>query len=153
MIQVNNVTKKFGSFTALNNMSCKISDGCIYGLIGSNGAGKSTFLRLITGVYKPDEGQVLLDGEPVYENPAAKAKIAYVPDELFLTVWQSSTPRCFRIFLLSAFRNWSNSSVFLLRHRLIRFPRECAARVLRCWRLPAGPSISFLMKPLTASTR
>ena len=64
-------------------MSCKISDGCIYGLIGSNGAGKSTFLRLITGVYKPDEGQVLLDGEPVYENPAAKAKIAYVPDELF----------------------------------------------------------------------
>lgn len=62
MIQVNNVTKKFGSFTALNNMSCKISDGCIYGLIGSNGAGKSTFLRLITGVYKPDEGQVLLDG-------------------------------------------------------------------------------------------
>lgn len=83
MIQVNNVTKKFGSFTALNNMSCKISDGSIYGLIGSNGAGKSTFLRLITGVYKPDEGQVLLDGEPVYENPAAKAKIAYVPDELF----------------------------------------------------------------------
>ncbi len=83
MIQVNNVTKKFGSFTALNNMSCKISDGCIYGLIGSNGAGKSTFLRLITGVYNPDEGQVLLDGEPVYENPAAKAKIAYVPDELF----------------------------------------------------------------------
>ena len=83
MIQVNNVTKKFGSFTALNNMSCKISDGCIYGLIGSNGAGKSTFLRLITGVYKPDEGQVLLDGEPVYENPAAKAKIAYVSDELF----------------------------------------------------------------------
>ncbi len=83
MIQVNNVTKKFGTFTALNHMSCKISDGCIYGLIGSNGAGKSTFLRLITGVYKPDEGQVLLDGEPVYENPAAKAKIAYVPDELF----------------------------------------------------------------------
>lgn len=83
MIQVNNVTKKFGSFTALNHMSCKIADGCIYGLIGSNGAGKSTFLRLITGVYKPDEGQVLLDGEPVYENPAAKAKIAYVPDELF----------------------------------------------------------------------
>ena len=83
MLKICGLKKKFGSFTALNNMSCKISDGCIYGLIGSNGAGKSTFLRLITGVYKPDEGQVLLDGEPVYENPAAKAKIAYVPDELF----------------------------------------------------------------------
>ena len=150
MIQVNNVTKKFGSFTALNNMSCKISDGCIYGLIGSNGAGKSTFLRLITGVYKPDEGQVLLDGEPVYENPAAKAKIAYVPDELFFLPG-SSLNRMAKLY--AAVRNWSNSSVFLLRHRLIRFPRECAARVLRCWRLPAGPSISFLMKPLTASTR
>lgn len=105
MIQVNNVTKKFGTFTALNHMSCKISDGCIYGLIGSNGAGKSTFLRLITGVYKPDEGQVLLDGEPVYENPAAKAKIAYVPDELFFLPG-SSLNRMAKLYA-AAFPNFS----------------------------------------------
>jgi len=64
-------------------LSCEIPQGCIYGLIGANGAGKSTFLRLVTGVYQADEGQVTLDGEPVYENPKAKRRMAYVPDELY----------------------------------------------------------------------
>ena len=50
MIQADKVTKRFGDFTALKDLSCKIPQGCIYGLVGSNGAGKSTFLRLVTGV-------------------------------------------------------------------------------------------------------
>lgn len=61
MIKANNVTKKFEDFTALKNMSCEIPEGCIYGLVGSNGAGKSTFLRLVTGIYKPDEGEITID--------------------------------------------------------------------------------------------
>lgn len=83
MIQASNVTKNFETFKALNQISCSIPQGCIYGMVGSNGAGKSTFLRLITGVYKADSGEITIDGEPVYENPAVKSKIAYVPDELF----------------------------------------------------------------------
>ncbi len=83
MIKAQNLTKKFGDFVALDNISCTIQDGCIYGMVGSNGAGKSTFLRCISGVYKPDGGVALLGGETIYENPGAKAKIAYVPDELF----------------------------------------------------------------------
>ena len=83
MIRVTGLTKRFEDFTALNQISCTIPHGCIYGLVGSNGAGKSTFLRLVTGVYRPDEGQVEMDGGPVYENPAVKARIAYVPDELY----------------------------------------------------------------------
>jgi len=83
MIRAERVTKKFGNFRAVSNLSCEIPKGCIYGLIGANGAGKSTFLRLVTGVYQADEGQVLLDGERVYENPAAKGRMAYVPDELY----------------------------------------------------------------------
>jgi len=83
MIRAENVTKKFGSFRAVSGLSCEIPKGCIYGLIGANGAGKSTFLRLVTGVYQADEGQVLLDGERVFENTAAKRRMAYVPDELF----------------------------------------------------------------------
>ena len=85
MISVNNVTKKFEGFTALENLSCSILDNCIYGLVGSNGAGKSTLIRVLTGVYKADGGQVLLDGEAIFENPAKKARISYVPDELFFT--------------------------------------------------------------------
>ena len=83
MITATNVSKHFGSFTALENVTCSIQNGCVYGMVGSNGAGKSTFLRCITGVYKPDAGTVTIDGQPVFENPTIKAKIAYVPDELF----------------------------------------------------------------------
>lgn len=83
MIKVTNASKHFGSFTALNNMNAEIAEGSIYGLIGSNGAGKSTFLRLITGIYQAEGGSVEIDGEPLWNNPKAKKKFLYVPDELF----------------------------------------------------------------------
>jgi ABC-2 type transport system ATP-binding protein len=83
MITVRNLCKTFQGFSALENVSCTIGDGCIYGMVGSNGAGKSTFLRTLTGVYAPDSGTVLIDGEPVWDNPTIKRTIAYVPDELY----------------------------------------------------------------------
>ena len=83
MIQTDKLTKRFEDFTALNSITCSIPKGCIYGMVGSNGAGKSTFLRLITGVYKADGGKVLIDDQNVYENPLAKEHMAYVPDELY----------------------------------------------------------------------
>ncbi|MBR5717811.1 MAG: ABC transporter ATP-binding protein [Clostridia bacterium] len=83
MITVNNVTKQFGDFKALDSMSCKIPKGCIYGMVGSNGAGKSTLMRLITGIYKPDGGTVEVGGESVYDNTAVKNRIVFVPDELY----------------------------------------------------------------------
>ena len=83
MIKVTNASKHFDKFTALNNMNTEIAEGCIYGLIGSNGAGKSTFLRMITGIYQAEGGTVEIDGENVWNNPSAKKKFFYVPDELF----------------------------------------------------------------------
>ena len=83
MIQVNNVVKTFDRFRALDGLSMRVERGSIYGLVGPNGAGKSTILRHITGVYRPDSGSVLLDGQPVYENPEAKSRIAAIPDELY----------------------------------------------------------------------
>ncbi len=83
MISAKNVTMKFDDFTALNRLNCEIPDSCIYGLVGSNGAGKSTFLRLISGVYKPYEGTITVDGAPIWENPEIKSQIMYVPDELY----------------------------------------------------------------------
>ena len=83
MIQSENVTMKFDKFVALDKLSCSIPDGCIYGLVGSNGAGKSTFLRLLSGVYKPAEGTITFDGSPVYENPDVKKDILYIPDDLY----------------------------------------------------------------------
>ncbi len=89
MIQAEHVTKIFRSagqpkpHVAVSDLTCTIPGGCIYGLVGSNGAGKSTFLRLLSGVYRPDEGLIEIDGLPVWENPEAKNKIFYVPDDLY----------------------------------------------------------------------
>lgn len=83
MIKVENLTKKFEDFTALHNICCTIPEGCIYGLVGSNGAGKSTFIRLIAGIYRPDAGQVTFDGAGVFENPVVKSRLVLVPDELY----------------------------------------------------------------------
>ena len=89
MIRAEHVTKIFRSagqpkpHIAVSDLSCTIPGGCIYGLVGSNGAGKSTFLRLLSGVYRPDEGLIEVDGLPIWENPEAKNKIFYVPDDLY----------------------------------------------------------------------
>lgn len=83
MIKVINATKTFDKFTALKGISCEIPEGCIYGLVGSNGAGKSTFIRLITGVYKANSGDITIDDVEVYNNPYIKNKIMFVSDELF----------------------------------------------------------------------
>jgi ABC-2 type transport system ATP-binding protein len=83
MIRAQQVTKRFGDFTALHELSCEIPSGCIYGLVGSNGAGKSTLLRLINGVYRQDSGELSLDGTTVFDNPAVKERLVFVPDDLY----------------------------------------------------------------------
>lgn len=83
MIQAENIVKHFGNFCVLDHVSLHVPKGSVYGLVGPNGAGKSTLIRHITGICRPEAGQVLLDGDPVYENVAAKSKIAYIPDDLF----------------------------------------------------------------------
>ena len=74
MIETSGLTKRFDDILAVDHISAKIRDGSVFGLIGTNGAGKSTFLRMVSGILKPDEGEVLIDGENVYENPAVKAR-------------------------------------------------------------------------------
>ena len=83
MIRVTNLTKTFGGFKALDDLSMSVPKGSVYGLVGPNGAGKSTILRHITGVYRPDSGTIEVDGQPVYENADLKSRIAYIPDDLY----------------------------------------------------------------------
>lgn len=83
MIQVNNVIKEFEKFRALDGVNMHVGKGEIYGLVGPNGAGKSTIIRHLTGIYRQDAGEVFVAGQPVYENREVKAKIAYIPDDLF----------------------------------------------------------------------
>ena len=83
MLEVCNLTKTFGDFKALDDLSMTVPKGAVYGLVGPNGAGKSTAIRHITGVYRPDSGGVLMEGVPVYENPDAKLRMGYIPDDIF----------------------------------------------------------------------
>ena len=83
MLEMKNVTKTFGAFTALDNLTMTVPKGAVYGLVGPNGAGKSTAIRHLTGVYRPDSGTITMEGRPVYENPALKERIASIPDEIF----------------------------------------------------------------------
>lgn len=83
MIEAVNVTKSFGNIVAVDDVTLSIESGKVFGLIGTNGAGKSTFLRMIAGVLKPDSGTIEIDGRPVFENPACKEDFFYISDEAY----------------------------------------------------------------------
>ena len=65
LLEIRNVTMRFGGVTAIDNLSFQVDPGTIYGLIGPNGAGKTTIFNIITGVYQPTEGTVVFDGEDI----------------------------------------------------------------------------------------
>ena len=83
MLEVKNLVKTFDGFRALDNATLTVPKGTVYGLVGPNGAGKSTVIRHLTGVYRPDSGEVLLDGEPIYENPAVKQRLVVIGDDWY----------------------------------------------------------------------
>lgn len=83
MIQVDNLTKSFGHFKALDHLSLNVEKGSVYGLIGPNGAGKTTLIKLLNGIFQPDEGRITVDGQPVWENDTLKERLIYVSDDLY----------------------------------------------------------------------
>lgn len=83
MIKAMEVRKAFGDIEAVQDISAQIKEGAVFGLVGTNGAGKSTFLRMLAGVLKPDHGEIELDGQNVYENEEAKRKVFFISDEQY----------------------------------------------------------------------
>ena len=83
MLKLDNVTKTFGTFKALDCLSLSVPKGAVYGLVGPNGAGKSTVIRHLTGIYQPDSGTVTIDGQPVADDPNLKERIGYISDDVF----------------------------------------------------------------------
>lgn len=83
MIEVRDLVKAFNDFRALDGLNLTVPQGAVYGLVGPNGAGKSTVIRHLAGIYRQDGGSVRIFGEEVFENPHVKARISYIPDEIF----------------------------------------------------------------------
>ena len=90
MIEAVNLTKRFDEIVAVDHINATIKDGSVFGLIGTNGAGKSTFLRLASGVLKPDGGRITIDGREIFEDEASKQRFFYISDEQFF--FSNATP-------------------------------------------------------------
>ncbi len=85
MIRLESLTKKYGDFTALNDVTLEVPRGMLYGLLGPNGAGKTTALRIIAGILQPTSGRVLLGEYDVHEDPErAKGRLGFIPDRPYI---------------------------------------------------------------------
>nr|WP_319489068.1 ABC transporter ATP-binding protein [uncultured Caproiciproducens sp.] len=105
MIEAKKLTKKFGTTTALDEISFSVGSSSVFGLVGSNGAGKSTFLRTLAGIYKPDGGDVLLDGVAPFENSDVKSNIFFISDYPYFL--PQATLQEMAAFLARIYSNWS----------------------------------------------
>ena len=128
MIELSHVTKTFGGAKrALDDLTLTVPQGAVYGLVGSNGAGKTTAIRHITGIFRPDSGSVTIGGLPVYENPPVKSRIGYIPDDL--GVFGGGTlrelARCTLALTQSATRRCAMCSGWTSPRRCGAFPRAC----------------------------
>ena len=121
MLEMNSVTKTFGTFKALDNLTLTVPQGAVYGLVGPNGAGKSTAIRHLTGVYRPDSGTVQVDGQPVYENPAVKSDIGYIPDEIFF--FPSATMEDMRRFYKGLYPRF-DEDLYRRLYEIFRLPKN-----------------------------
>lgn len=83
MIKANDITKSYGDFKALDNVTMHVKKGSVYGLVGPNGAGKTTLIKVLTGIYKPDNGLVTVLDKPIFENNEVKQRVAYISDDLY----------------------------------------------------------------------
>ena len=112
MIEVKNIQKNFDTIKAVDDISAVIEEAHVFGLIGTNGAGKSTFMRILCGVLKPDSGEVYIDGEAVYDHPEVKAKIFYISDDQFY--FKTGTPKDMVDFYQTYYQNFDKEKFFKL---------------------------------------
>ena len=91
MLQMNDVVKTFDDTRALDGLDLHVPDGCVYGLVGPNGAGKTTAINHLCGVLKQDSGTVTFDGQPIFDNPVVKSRIATIPSDIYY--YTQASPR------------------------------------------------------------
>ena len=107
MIETKNLTKRFGDIVAVDHIDAVIKDGSVFGLIGTNGAGKSTFLRMLSGILRPDEGTVSIDGKEVYEDVQVKARFFYISDDQYF--FNNATPKEMMGFYSAVYQGFDKS--------------------------------------------
>lgn len=154
MIEVRGLTKSFGKLKALVNVDISIEKGTVYGLLGPNGAGKTTLIKHLAGVYRQDAGTVTVDGQPVYENPAVKSFLVYIPDELYFFSQYSIEETA--EFYASLYPNWNWERYRLLKQvfsidpqrRITRLSRGMQKQVAFWLGISTMPRVMLLDEPV-----
>ena len=154
MIEVKNVTKTFDGFCALNKLSLHVNEGSVYGLVGPNGAGKTTILKILAGVYRPDDGEYKAEGKDIYENVDVKNDIAFINDDLFYFSTYSilDTAKCYA----GIYKNWNWDRFYGLRdifkidlnRRVRRLSKGMQKQVAFWIAISAMPKIMLLDEPV-----
>ena len=111
MIECRDLTKSFDGTAAVRQVSVTIRENNVFGLVGTNGAGKSTTLRMIAGVLKPESGLALVDNMPVYDNMYAKARLFFIADDPYF--FPNATPRDMQRYYTSVYREFDRERFYL----------------------------------------
>ena len=154
MIQVKNLTKTFDGFTALNGLDLTIKKGSIYGLVGVNGSGKTTAIKHLTGIYLPDSGSVDIDQQPVYDNADVKAKVGYIPDELYFFPGYNMKMLC--RFYQNMYKTWNQerytrlTKLFNLdeRRKVNKFSKGMQKQTAFVFAMSIMPEVLILDEPI-----
>lgn len=154
MIEVKNLRKYFGKFNALENVNINVKKGSVYGLLGPNGAGKTTLIKHLAGVYRQNEGTITVDGQSVYENPATKSKVVYIPDDLYFFPQFNIDETAG--FYSSFYSNWSWERYQLLKkvfnidtkRRITRLSKGMQKQVAFWLGISAMPKVMILDEPV-----
>ncbi len=154
MIQVNGLCKSFDGFSALSDLHLHVKKGAIYGLIGSNGSGKTTVINHLAGVWKQDSGEVLIDGEPVHDNEALKRRIGYIPDDLrFFSVYNLKEAahyfqRLYPLWNQQRFQQMTDQFHLDLKKKISRFSKGMQKQAVFSLVMSAMPDILILDEPI-----
>ena len=159
MIRTEKATKSFGSIVAVDHVDTEIHDGSVFGLIGSNGAGKSTFLRMLAGILAPDAGIVRVDEQEIFENEALKRRCFYISDEQFF--FANSTPDDMKNYYKALYPTFDEARYRTLldgfgldgRRKIRTFSKGMKKQVSIICGLSAMTTIYSVTRPLTAWTR
>lgn len=107
MIEAVKVSKQFDTIKAVDGVTATIVEGNVFGLVGTNGAGKSTFIRMLSGILKPDSGTVRIDGIDVFENVKAKELFYYISDDQYY--FSNSTPEDLKAYYKVMYKNFDTT--------------------------------------------
>ena len=154
MIKVNNITKYFDSFKALDNLTMNVKKGTIYGLVGPNGAGKTTIINHITGMLRANSGDVTIDGEPVYENEKIKQRLLSISDDWFY--YSTYTVKQMASFYKSIYKNFNYERYETIKkllnidekRQIRKFSKGMKKQVAFWLSLSAQPDVLILDEPL-----